>query len=161
MVSLVFGISISLAFQVQTLLAVMKRLRGEPLHANVSSAMGTWMLGIRKVQARRKEEIANAANRHRSGGPRLQEEKDVLLLAAAIGELTTLTRHARTALWCALQMASCDVPIQCVRSAEQSVSAQQPDQKKPVVEAEAETEKKASSPPPADLPTSDPDKQQQ
>ena len=33
------------------------------------------MEGIRKVQARRKEEIVNATNRHRNGGPRFQEEK--------------------------------------------------------------------------------------
>lgn len=35
---------------------------------------------------------------------------DVLALAASIGELTTHTRRARTAMWCALQMASNDVP---------------------------------------------------
>ena len=64
-----------ISLQVQTLLCVMKRLRGEPLHANIHSAMETWMEGIRKVQARRKEEIVNAANRHRNGGPRFQEEK--------------------------------------------------------------------------------------
>ena len=62
--------------QVQTLLSVMKRLRGgEALHANIHAAMDAWMEGIRKVQARRKEEIANAANRHRTGTPRFQEEK--------------------------------------------------------------------------------------
>ncbi|ELU02137.1 hypothetical protein CAPTEDRAFT_172802 [Capitella teleta] len=105
--------------RVQTLLSVMKRLRGDALHANVHAAMDGWMEGIRKVQARRKEEIANAANRHRNGGPRFQEEKDVLALAAAIAELSNLTRRARTATWCALQMSSCDVPVECVRSAEE------------------------------------------
>lgn len=68
------------------------------------------MEGIRKVQARRKVEIVNATNRHRTGGPRYQEEKDVLALAASINELTTHTRRARTAMWCALQMSSQDLP---------------------------------------------------
>ena len=59
-----------------TLLARMERLRGgEALHANVYSAMELWMEGIRKVQARRKEEIVNATNRQRNGGPRHLEEK--------------------------------------------------------------------------------------
>lgn len=37
--------------------------------------METWMEGIRKVQARRKEEIVSSANRSNSGGSRAQEEK--------------------------------------------------------------------------------------
>lgn len=45
------------------------------LHANIHSAMDMWLEGIRKVQTRRKEEIVNATNRHRNGGPRYQEEK--------------------------------------------------------------------------------------
>ena len=45
----------------------MEKLRNENLHANIHSAMETWMEGIRKVQARRKEEIVNATNRHRNG----------------------------------------------------------------------------------------------
>ena len=53
----------------------MEKLRGEDLHANVHSAMELWMEGIRKVQARRKEEIVNATNRQRNGGPRHLEEK--------------------------------------------------------------------------------------
>ena len=43
---------------------------------------------------------------------------DVLALAAAINELSSHTRRARTAMWCALQMAAQDVPLACVRSAE-------------------------------------------
>lgn len=35
---------------------------------------------------------------------------DILALAAAISELTVLTRKARTANWCALQMATIDNP---------------------------------------------------
>lgn len=47
---------------------------------------------------------------------------DVLALAAAIGELTTHTRRARTAQWCALQSASRDVPAHCVHSAEAAIT---------------------------------------
>ena len=61
--------------QVLTLILKMEKLRGEVMHANIHSTMDTWMEGIRKVQARRKEEIINATNRHRNGGPRYQEEK--------------------------------------------------------------------------------------
>ncbi len=53
----------------------MEKLRGDSLSSNIHSAMEMWMEGIRKVQARRKEEIVNAANRHRNGGPRHQEDK--------------------------------------------------------------------------------------
>lgn len=53
----------------------MKKIRNQPLHANIYSAMETWMEGIRKVQARRKEEIVSSANRSNSGGSRAQEEK--------------------------------------------------------------------------------------
>ncbi|XP_064643556.1 uncharacterized protein LOC135497655 [Lineus longissimus] len=104
--------------RVITLINKMERLRDEPLHSNIHSAMERWIEGIRKVQARRKEEIVNATNRHRNGGPRYQEEKDVLALAASISELTTHTRQARTAMWCALQMSSKDRPTdQVVQSA--------------------------------------------
>ena len=68
----------------------MEKLRNENLHANIHSAMETWMEGIRKVQARRKEEIVNATNRHRNGGPRFQEEKgnfEHILCATVIQEL--------------------------------------------------------------------------
>lgn len=65
--------------QVLTLMQKMEKLRNESLHANIHSAMETWMEGIRKVQARRKEEIVNATNRHRNGGPRFQEEKGKLV----------------------------------------------------------------------------------
>ncbi|KAI0226222.1 Meiosis-specific coiled-coil domain-containing protein MEIOC [Lamellibrachia satsuma] len=104
--------------KVTTLNGKMEKLRGKMLHANIHSAMDMWLEGIRKVQTRRKEEIVNATNRHRNGGPRYQEEKDVLALAAAIRELTSLTRRSRTAMWCALQLASQDMPPQCLKSAE-------------------------------------------
>ncbi|XP_070536837.1 meiosis-specific coiled-coil domain-containing protein MEIOC-like isoform X2 [Ptychodera flava] len=74
------------------------------LHPNIGVAMDKWLEGIRKVQARRKEEIVNATNRHRHGGAKYQEDRDVLALAASIQELTGHTRKARSAMWCSLQM---------------------------------------------------------
>ena len=65
--------------RVTTLIQKMERLAGENLHANIHSAMETWMEGIRKVQARRKEEIVNATNRHRNSGARYQEDKGRLI----------------------------------------------------------------------------------
>ncbi|WAR04508.1 MEIOC-like protein, partial [Mya arenaria] len=93
-----------------TLVEKMERLRELNIHPSVHSALERWLEGIRKVQARRKEEIVNAANRHRNGSTRNDNEKDITALAAAIAELTMLTRKARTANWCALQMATLDNP---------------------------------------------------
>ncbi|KAK3607927.1 hypothetical protein CHS0354_006521 [Potamilus streckersoni] len=93
-----------------TLVEKMEKLRDFMVHPNIHSALERWLEGIRKVQARRKEEVVNTANRHRNGGPRHHEEKDVLALAASIAELTALTRRARTATWCALQMADKNNP---------------------------------------------------
>ncbi|KAH3699664.1 uncharacterized protein LOC127859462 [Dreissena polymorpha] len=93
-----------------TLIEKMEKLRDMNIHASVHSALERWLEGIRKVQARRKEEIVNAANRNRNGGPRNNDDKDILALSAAISELTVLTRRARTANWCALQMATIDNP---------------------------------------------------
>lgn len=53
----------------------MKKLRNESLHANIYSAMERWMEGIRKVQARRKEEIVSTANRNNSITARPQNDK--------------------------------------------------------------------------------------
>lgn len=66
---------LNFAYQVTAILGKMKKIRNQPLHANIYSAMETWMEGIRKVQARRKEEIVSSANRSNSGGSRAQEEK--------------------------------------------------------------------------------------
>ena len=46
----------------------------------------------------------------------------MLALAAAINELTEHTRRARTAMWCGLQMASRDMPAQCMRTAAEAHS---------------------------------------
>ncbi|KAK6182917.1 hypothetical protein SNE40_010492 [Patella caerulea] len=94
-----------------TLVDKMQRLRSITIHPNVQSCLEKWLEGIRKVQARRKEEIVNAANRHRAGVPRQQEDKDVLALATSICELTAHIKRARTATWCALQMADKRNPL--------------------------------------------------
>ncbi|XP_074653544.1 uncharacterized protein LOC141907706 [Tubulanus polymorphus] len=96
--------------RVITLMNRMESLRDASLHANIHSSMERWIEGIRKVQARRKEEIVNATNRHRNGGPKQHDDKDVLALAASISELSNHTRIARTGMWCALQMSSQDRP---------------------------------------------------
>jgi hypothetical protein len=56
----------------------MEKIREETLHPNIQSAMDIWMEGIRKVQARRREEIVNAANRQRSGSGRRHDDKGTL-----------------------------------------------------------------------------------
>ncbi|XP_064410335.1 meiosis-specific coiled-coil domain-containing protein MEIOC-like [Latimeria chalumnae] len=82
----------------------MEYLRGSPVHTNISTTLDRHLEAIHVTQARRKDEIINAANRQRQGAPRYNSEKDVLGLAAAIKDLTVSTRKTRTALWCALQM---------------------------------------------------------
>ncbi|XP_074938267.1 meiosis-specific coiled-coil domain-containing protein MEIOC-like [Phalacrocorax aristotelis] len=90
--------------RVLTLIGKMERLCGTPVHGNISTTLEHHMEAIHATQARRKDEIINAANPQRQGAPRYNNEKDVLALAAAIRELAASTRKARTALWCALQM---------------------------------------------------------
>ncbi|KAF6040051.1 hypothetical protein EB796_001620 [Bugula neritina] len=90
--------------KVVTLLEKMESLNGKVFHANIHSSVHSWLDSIRKVCARRKEEITNATNRHRSGTPRNHDERDVIALAAAIAELSQTCRRARTALFCALEI---------------------------------------------------------
>ncbi|NXA40410.1 MEIOC protein, partial [Eudromia elegans] len=90
--------------RVLTLIGKMERLRGTPVHGNISATLEHHLEAIHVTQARRKDEIVNAANPQRHGAPRYHNERDVLALAAAIRELAASTRKARTALWCALQM---------------------------------------------------------
>nr|XP_009929320.1 PREDICTED: uncharacterized protein C17orf104 homolog [Opisthocomus hoazin] len=90
--------------RVLTLIGKMERLRGTPVHGNISTTLEHHMEAIHVTQARRKDEIINAVNPQRPGAPRYNNEKDVLALAAAIRELAASTRKARTALWCAVQM---------------------------------------------------------
>ncbi|XP_053916036.1 meiosis-specific coiled-coil domain-containing protein MEIOC isoform X2 [Cuculus canorus] len=90
--------------RVLTLIRKMERLRGTPVHGSVSTTLDRHMEAINIAQARRKDEIVNAADPRRQGAPRYNNEKGVLALAAAVRELAASTRKARTALWCALQM---------------------------------------------------------
>ncbi|XP_030362615.1 meiosis-specific coiled-coil domain-containing protein MEIOC-like isoform X2 [Strigops habroptila] len=90
--------------RVLTLVGKMERLRGAPVHGNISTTLKHHMEAIHVTQARRTDEIINAANPQRQGALRYNNGKDVLALAAAIRELAASTRKARTALWCALQM---------------------------------------------------------
>ncbi|KAJ8337406.1 hypothetical protein SKAU_G00386260 [Synaphobranchus kaupii] len=90
--------------RVVALVGKMERLRSAPVHANITTTLERHLEAIRFTQQRRKDEIVNTANRQRQGAPRYSDDKDVLALAAAIKELAMLTRKARTALWCALQM---------------------------------------------------------
>jgi hypothetical protein len=53
----------------------MEKLRDMNIHPSIHSSLERWLEAIRKVQARRKEEIVNSANRHRNGGPRQHDEK--------------------------------------------------------------------------------------
>ncbi|NXP25671.1 MEIOC protein, partial [Scytalopus superciliaris] len=96
--------------RVVALIGKMERLRGAPVHRNISTALEQHVEAIQGTQARRKDEIVNAANPQRQGVPRHSHEKDVLALAAAIRALAGATRRARTALWCAAQMTLPKIP---------------------------------------------------
>ncbi|XP_047098911.1 uncharacterized protein LOC124713552 [Schistocerca piceifrons] len=94
--------------RVITLIAKMERLRGEAVHSNIHASMEAWLEAIKKVQSRRRDEIINSTNRHHSfvagiPTPRIQEDKDILALAASIQELSIASKKARTGMWCALE----------------------------------------------------------
>ncbi|NXS10672.1 MEIOC protein, partial [Neodrepanis coruscans] len=82
----------------------MEKLCGAPVHGNISRSLEVLLESIQVTQARRKDEIVNAANPQRPGVPRSGNEKDVLALAAALRVLAGATRRARTSLWCVAQM---------------------------------------------------------
>ncbi|XP_043237910.1 uncharacterized protein LOC122389700 [Amphibalanus amphitrite] len=91
--------------RVITLVAKTERLRNKRMHRSIHSTLEQMLEVIKRVQACRGEEIVNAQNRARAGNPantRIQEDKDILKLAAAIQELTRCSRRTRTAIWCAL-----------------------------------------------------------
>ncbi|NXD01316.1 MEIOC protein, partial [Certhia familiaris] len=91
------------AARVLALVAGMERLRGAPVHGNISRTLELHLDAIQVTQARRKEEIGNAVKPQSPGVPRCSNDKAVLALAAALRSLAGATRRARTALWCALQ----------------------------------------------------------
>ncbi|NWZ39990.1 MEIOC protein, partial [Brachypodius atriceps] len=90
--------------RVLSLIGRMERLCGAPMHRNISRTLELHLEAIQVTQARRKDEIGNAAKPQGHGVPRYNNEKDVLALAAALRALAGATRGARTALWCALQV---------------------------------------------------------
>jgi hypothetical protein len=68
-----------------TLIAKMEQLRGEAVNAQIHASMETWLDSIKKVQARRHDEIINSTNRHHNivagiQTPRIQEDKGGCLL---------------------------------------------------------------------------------
>ncbi|XP_036594499.1 meiosis-specific coiled-coil domain-containing protein MEIOC-like [Trichosurus vulpecula] len=89
--------------RVLTLLRKMEKFCGSPVHENISITLERHLEAIHATQAKRKDELTNAANPPQQG-IRYNNEKDVLALALVIKELASATRKTRTALWCALQM---------------------------------------------------------
>ncbi|NXY84309.1 MEIOC protein, partial [Alcedo cyanopectus] len=90
--------------RVLTLVGRMEKLRGAPVHGNVAAALESHRAAIGLTQARRQDEVVNAADPQRQGASRYTNDRDVVALAGAIGELAAATRRARTALWSALQL---------------------------------------------------------
>nr|CAD7403785.1 unnamed protein product [Timema cristinae] len=67
--------------RVITLIAKMERLLGSPVNSRIHTTMETWLESIKKVQARRRDEIINSTNRQQSlvagiQTPRIQEDKE-------------------------------------------------------------------------------------
>ncbi|KAK2829657.1 hypothetical protein Q7C36_017647 [Tachysurus vachellii] len=96
--------------KVVSLLGKVERLRSFPLHANISSTLDRHLEAIYITQARRKEELLNSS-RQRQGVANLREDRDILLLAFALKDLSKSTRSSCTALWCALQMTVSKISI--------------------------------------------------
>ncbi|NXY11792.1 MEIOC protein, partial [Pteruthius melanotis] len=89
--------------RVLALVGEMERLRGAPVHGNISRTLELHLEAIQATRARRKDEIGRAADPQSHGVPRCDSDRGVLALAAALRALAGATRGARTALWCALQ----------------------------------------------------------
>ncbi|XP_041344157.1 uncharacterized protein LOC121364724 isoform X2 [Pyrgilauda ruficollis] len=62
--------------RVLALIGRMERLCGAPLHRNISRTLELHLEAIQVTQARRKDEIGNAANPQSHGGPRYSNEKE-------------------------------------------------------------------------------------
>ncbi|CAF0727363.1 unnamed protein product [Didymodactylos carnosus] len=76
-----------------------KQLLGMQDIESTEPAIEEWLNAINVVQERRKQEIDNAAEKCRTGEPRVPDERDVLALAEALRVLRITTRKIRTALW--------------------------------------------------------------
>ena len=53
----------------------MEKLRGVAIHPNVHTTLHLWLDAIKRVQASRKDEIVNSANRQRAGVSRQADDK--------------------------------------------------------------------------------------
>ncbi|NWR98158.1 MEIOC protein, partial [Motacilla alba] len=61
--------------RVLALIGRMERLCGAPLHRNISRTLELHLEAVQVTQARRKDELGNAANPQSHGGPRYSNEK--------------------------------------------------------------------------------------
>ncbi|NWY27961.1 MEIOC protein, partial [Pheucticus melanocephalus] len=69
--------------RVLALIGRMERLCGAPLHRNISRTLELHLEAIQVTQARRKDEIGNAANPQRHGGPGYNNEKGTAALSCS------------------------------------------------------------------------------
>ncbi|XP_018619844.1 meiosis-specific coiled-coil domain-containing protein MEIOC isoform X2 [Scleropages formosus] len=90
--------------RVASVLRNVEHLYSFPLHANIYAALERHLDAIHVVQAHRKEECVNSVMRQRQGVRYFREDRDILLLSAALKDLYGSTRKSRTALWCTVQM---------------------------------------------------------
>ncbi|KAK3922477.1 Meiosis-specific coiled-coil domain-containing protein MEIOC [Frankliniella fusca] len=88
--------------RVITLIAKMERLRGAPIHPRIRKSMEAWLESIKKVQTKRREELINSSSRHAMFF--MADDKDTLALASSLQDLSSSSRQARTAMWCALKV---------------------------------------------------------
>lgn len=90
------------------LISRIDHLNGTLFFSNMQSVLNRWLNSIQNVQARRNDEIINNSNRQRltlnQPAVRVQDEKDVSLLANAVSLLAKTNKKARTVLWCAWQI---------------------------------------------------------
>lgn len=78
--------------QVLALIGRMERLSGAPMHRNISRTLELHLEAIQVTQARRKDEIGNAANPQGHGVPRYNNEKGNAALKAALLEPSELSQ---------------------------------------------------------------------
>ncbi|XP_034937233.1 GATA zinc finger domain-containing protein 14-like [Chelonus insularis] len=91
--------------RVITLIAKMEHLRGVNMSERVHKAMEIWLESIKFVQECRKKEITHASKRQKENPhcTSIHDDKDILVLANSIRELTKASRLARTAMFNAMQ----------------------------------------------------------
>ncbi|KAK0162686.1 hypothetical protein PV327_006442 [Microctonus hyperodae] len=91
--------------RVITLIAKMEHLRGTNMNERVHKAMEFWLESIKFVQECRKKEITHATKRQKENphcSP-IHDDKDILILANSIRDLTKSSRLARRAMFNAMQ----------------------------------------------------------